>query len=83
MLKYCLFKVACKSGTLFSKRKDVIRRAPTSFVKFIDHLKRFIQLDPTVFDLSRTDEGTGIRQTMTSNNAFYHKSCYNNFNDSL
>ena len=65
-----------------TKRKDVIRRAPTSVEKFIDHLKRFIQLDPTVFDLSRTDEGTGIRQTMTSNNAFYHKSCYNNFTDS-
>ena len=67
-VKYCLFKDACKLGTLFflskkTKRKDVIRRAPTLFENFTDQVKRFIQLDPTVFGLSRIDEGTGIIQT--------------------
>ena len=64
------------------KRKDVILRAPTSFENLIDRVKRFIQLDPTVFDLSRVNEGTGIIQTLTSNIAFYHKGCYDDFNDS-
>ena len=45
-------------------------------------MKRFIQLDPTVFDLFRVDEGTRIIQRLTWSNAFYHKGCYNNFNDS-
>ena len=65
-----------------TKRKDVIRRAPTSFENLIDRVKRFIQLDLTVFGLSKIDEGTGIVQTLTSNNAFYHKGYYDNFNDS-
>ena len=56
-----------------TKRKDVIRRAPTSFENLIDRVKRFIQLDLTVFGLSKIDEGTGIVQTLTSNNAFITK----------
>ena len=63
-----------------TKRKDVIRRAPTSFENLIDRRKRFIQLD-LIVDLSRIGEGTGIIQTLASNNAFYHKGCYYNLND--
>ena len=48
----------------------------------IDQVKRFIQIDLTIFDLFRIDEGTGNIQALTSNNAFYHKGCYDNFNDS-
>ena len=65
-----------------TKRKDVIRRAPRSFENLIDRVKRFIQLDLIVFHLFSIDEGMGIIQTLTSNNAFYHKGCYDNFNDS-
>ena len=64
------------------KQKDVIPRAPINFENLIDRVKRFIQLDPTVFDLSRIDGGMGIIETLTSNNAFYHKGFYDNFNDS-
>ena len=63
-----------------TKRKDVIRRAPISFENLTDRRKRFIQLD-LIVDLSRIDEGTGIIQTLASNNAFYHKGCYYNLND--
>ena len=45
-------------------------------------MERFIQFDPSVFDLSRINEGTEIIQTLTSSNAFYHKGCNDNFNDS-
>ena len=45
-------------------------------------MKRFIQPDLTVFDLSRIDDEAGIIQTLTSNNAFYNKGCYDKINDS-
>ena len=44
-------------------------------------MKKYIQLDQTVVDLSKIDEDTGIIQTLTSNNAIYHKIYYDNFND--
>ena len=65
-----------------TKLKDIKRRAPISFENVTDRVKKFIQLDPSVFDLSRIDEDTEIIQTRTSNNAFYHKGCRNNFTDS-
>ena len=71
-------------GTLFSlsknKARRLILRASTSFENIIARVKQFIQLKP--FNLSRIGEGAGIVQTLTSNNAFYRKGCYNNFNDS-
>ena len=54
-----------------TKGKYVIRRTPTSFENLIDQVKKFIQLNPTISDLSRIDEGSEIRQT--SNNALCHK----------
>ena len=61
---------------------DIRRRAPASCENLIDRVKRFLQLDPTDFALCRINEGTGIIQLGTSNNAFCHKGCYDNFNDS-
>ena len=48
----------------------------------IDQVKKFFPLNPSAFYLSRIDEGTGIIQTPTSNDAFYHKGQYDSFNDS-
>ena len=53
------------------KQKDVTRRAPSSFENLIDSVKKFIQLKPSLFDLSRFHEGMGVTQTLTSNDAFY------------
>lgn len=54
------------------KQKDVTRRAPSSFENLIDSVKKFIQLKPSVFDLSRIDKSMmGVTQTLTSNDAFY------------
>ena len=61
-----------------TKRKDVMQRSPTSLENLIDGVKRFIQLDPTDFDLSRIDEGTGIIQKLASHNSFYRKGCDDN-----
>lgn len=74
MVKHCLSKDAYKLGTVFlskNKVKGLMRRAPASFENLIDRVKKFIQLDPTISDLSRIDEGSEIRQT--SNNALCHK----------
>ena len=65
-----------------AKWKDVIRRAPTYFESLIDPAERFVQLDAPVLYLSSVDEGTGIIETLTANNAFYHKGCHDNFSDS-
>ena len=87
LLNYCFLKMSTNWELCFlcqkTKWKDVIRRAFTSFENLIDRVKTFIQLNPTVFDLSRIDHGTGIIQKLTSNNAFYHKGCYENFSDKL
>ena len=45
-----------------TKQKELIRRASTFFENLIDQGKRFIQLDPTVFDLLRINGSTGIIQ---------------------
>lgn len=52
--------------------------SPTSLENLIDGVKKFIQLDPTDFDLSGIDEGTGIIQKLASHNSFYHKGCNKN-----
>ena len=87
LLNYCFLKMSTNWELCFlcqkTKWKDVIRRAFTSFENLIDRVKTFIQLNPTVFDLSRIDHVTGIIQKLTSNNAFYHKGCYENFSDKL
>ena len=70
------FKDAYKLGALFSLSKNKSKKI------WYDQVKRFIQLDPTVFDLSTIHDGMGIIQTLTSNNAFYHKGCSDNFSDS-
>ena len=87
LVKYRLFKDACKLKTLFSFSKNKAKicntkSTATSFENLTDRVRKFIQLDPSVSDLSRIDEGKGIIQTLTTNNPFYHKGCYDNFNNS-
>jgi len=81
--KCCLCQKATKESLQCpakSKRHDI--GVGQGYSTICTNITRFSELDelPMSIDLDRLDEGSGMEATMISNQAMWHKSCYNKFN---
>ena len=63
------------------KTKEGLRSEPDTRKAIVARLERFLNIDPLIFDISRIDDGSGVLQTLMANNAVYHKSCHDKYNE--